>query len=776
MPTQAFSTNRSTRKSYGVDTEGWLIQPGRCAPDLVCTSICPPTGIPEIYDRAESVEPVQALALDDKALLVLHNAPHDMGTFIQADILTFAKVFSMYERERIADTLIWQKLWMIKCGWADYDPKMNQKPPRYSLDNVTQYWLEEHISGKYGDDSWRLRYHELADVPIEQWPQEAKNYALYDSTYPKRVWEVMTSKEGVLPDFWRQMNYAWALHLFHSRGLRTQEAVVREVELNVVNHIDDVVGQLLERGIYRLGGTKAAPKATLNTKIVMDKVEKYFESIGEPCPRTPPSTKFPNGQVKKDKEILEMVDGDEDIKLLLEVGNDMKLQSTYLNWALVGTEWPVCASYDSLKETGRSSAYDPNIQNQPRKGGIRECYVPREGYIFVDCDYNIAELRSLSQVLINMYGYSQMAETIKAADIRGHGYDIHCLMAAAIMGISLDEFAPRFIKGDKICKEMRQLAKAINFGVPGGLGAKTLVTYAWVSFQVRMTPDEAKEYIALYKRTFPEMERYFTDIGAQTGFGGKFDMIQHGSGRIRGQVGFCDGANGNFQALTADGAKMACWYVAKECYTGIPYSTSCEDALEAYAASDAPSYHDWVMSLPECPADSVGSPVGGDAMMRSPLYGSFPVWFIHDEIGLESPFHLARGAAKRLSTCMVEAMELFTPDVKSIAEADMRRRWYKAAEAEYEDGELVPWTPKKPRKVLAKMLEKEKPEMKEQLVGLLAGLADEGHYDAPWSEMELEAVERLFPPPAKDPKQWKDLNQMWRWELLARERNPDPWC
>lgn len=765
MPTPALpTTTRIDHKpAFGLDTEGWLIQPGRQAPPLVCTSIADTRGMPSIYDRAESREAVRAIVDIKDSLLVLHNAAFDFGMWVQEGVLSFAEVFYLYEQERIADTMIWQKLWMIKNGWDEYCPKLNQKPPSYKLDSLAKYWLDEHISGKYGEDSWRLRYHELDGTPIEQWPAEARNYALYDSTYPLRIWHMVTEKHGVLPDFWRQMTHAWALGLFSARGLRTQDEVVREVEKDVVEHIDDVVGELAARGLYKRSGTLANPKWSKSTKEIHARVRAYFERIGEPCPMTDPSTKHPQGQVKADKEILEEIQDDEELQMLLEVSNDTKLKSTYLDWCLIATEWAVNPSYDSLKATGRSSSFNPNVQQMPRKGGIRECYVPRVGYVFVDCDYSIAELRSLSQVLINMYGHSQMAETIKASDLKGHGYDIHCLMGAAIMGITLDEFAERFNKGEKQPKEMRQLGKPVNFGVPGGLGAKTLRKTAWVSYGVRMTLEEAKTYIDLYKRIFPEMEQYFTDVGAATGFGGKFDVIQHGSGRVRGQVGYCDGCNTNFQALTADGAKLACWNVAKECYTGLPYTVQMSDALEAFQTSGFSDWHEWVMSL--------------DDDERSPLYGSFPVWFIHDEIGLESPFHLAQGAAARLSQVMVESMNVFTPDVPAVAEADIRRRWYKAAEATYDaSGTLVPWVPKSPRSALKKTWEKEKDGLlKDNIARKLGDLMDPTIVQG-WTNAELAVVEECFPPPKKDPKQWKEVNQMWRWELLARERNPDPWC
>jgi hypothetical protein len=78
---------------------------------------------------------------------------------------------------------------------------------------------------------------------------------------------------------------------------------------------------------------------------------------------------------------------------------------------------------------------------------------------------------------------------------------------------------------------------------------------------------------------------------------------------------------------------------------------------------------------------------------RSPLYGSRPVFFLHDEIGLEVPEHCAEQAARRLEKVMVLAMAEVIPDIPAQAEPVLGRRWYKGQEPVFVEGRLVPSKP-----------------------------------------------------------------------------------
>jgi DNA polymerase I-like protein with 3'-5' exonuclease and polymerase domains len=143
------------------------------------------------------------------------------------------------------------------------------------------------------------------------------------------------------------------------------------------------------------------------------------------------------------------------------------------------------SSYRTLVSTGRTSCTKPNIQNMPREPEFREMFVPRPGYKFAVLDYSVIELRTLASVCLRRIGRSRLAEVIS------EGIDPHMYTAAMMMNLSVGEFAqlPPDIK-----KFKRQAAKAINFGVPGGLGAKRLAVYAHANYGVELTVDQAATF------------------------------------------------------------------------------------------------------------------------------------------------------------------------------------------------------------------------------------------------------------------------------------------
>ena len=230
-------------------------------------------------------------------------------------------------------------------------------------------------------------------------------------------------------------------------------------------------------------------------------------------------------------------------------------------------------------------------------------------------------------------------------------------MAASMLGITYEEAIARKKQGDPQIGEYRQLSKALNFGFPGGLGPAKFVEYARAGYGVSLTEQEARRRKEDWYKKWPEMRLYHQHFGSMTMGDRKFALTQPGSGRIRGEVGFCDGANSVFQGRAADGAKRAGWYIAKECYLRDPYR---------------------------------------DGSGPTPLYGARPVLFVHDEFILEVPVETAHEATLRLSKVMVAGMREVVPDVNVGTEYAVATRWYKGASAVYDaNGRLIPWEPKK---------------------------------------------------------------------------------
>lgn len=296
-------------------------------------------------------------------------------------------------------------------------------------------------------------------------------------------------------------------------------------------------------------------------------------------------------------------------------------------------------SYEVAGGVFSHNCSQPNIQNLPRAVGVRDCFVPRPGYVFAACDYDAAELKALAQVTYSLFGYSAMRDSIL------EGKDLHLELAAQLMGISYEDAVRRKESGDKAVKEMRQMGKCANFGYPGGLGVKTFVKFAKGS-GVILAEDFAAKLRQVWFSAFPEMEDYFGWISKKVKEGSVCAVEQFKSGRVRGGLRFTAAANTMFQGLVADAAKHALFEVTRECYT---------DKL-------------------------------------SPMRGSYPVVFVHDEIILECPKETAAAAAERLRDLMVDTAQRWMPDVPVTAGVHLMERWQKDADAvRNEKGELIPW-------------------------------------------------------------------------------------
>ncbi len=175
---------------------------------------------------------------------------------------------------------------------------------------------------------------------------------------------------------------------------------------------------------------------------------------------------------------------------VLEYRQLSKLLSTYVDAlpGLVNSETGrVHASFNQTTAvTGRLSSSDPNLQNIPirtEKGReIRRAFIAEPGWSLLTADYSQIELRVLAHL-------SQDPEMIRA--FRGLE-DIHRRTAAEVFGV-----AP-----DLVTAELRNQAKAINFGILYGMGSFRL------SRQLGVPLTAAKKIIEEYFRRFEGVRRY----------------------------------------------------------------------------------------------------------------------------------------------------------------------------------------------------------------------------------------------------------------------------
>ena len=643
----------------GFDFETRLIAPGRMAPPPICGAfVCDESD--ELIGAFDSLERLAAL-LGGSGIIAAHNASFDLAVACNADPdRFFPLVYDALDKGRIHCTKVSEMLKKIRLGTFHFCPSIN-KPPTFSLaECVGEYFGADRKDVKKGPDAWRLRYSELIDIPIEDWPQDAIDYPIQDARDCLHLAiEQRKEPEACLTQC---IKHDFALFLMSARGVRTDPQAVDALEHKLKQTVDKAVIELTEAGIFRPNGSQDMAK----TRALV--VAAYDD---------PPMTE--KGAVQTSAQVLRE-SGDPTLERLAEVAADRKELQTFVPILKRGTRHPINPGFRVLTETMRTSCRNPNIQNQPRRSGVRECYVARPGYVWIAADYSIAELRSLAQVCLDRFGFSAMAEELKA------GRDLHLVVAAELLStqegadVTYEQAKARHRAGDKAAKEARQMAKAANFGIPGGLGAEAFCSFA-AGYGLELTEDEAQDIKQSWLDRFPEMSDYFRDIGALCGqHGGEFDYTMERTGFVRGGVRFTNGCNHAFQHLTAAGAKDAMAAIVRECYLGICGKCDGTGLL-------VDKYAELAVSC-DCPADR--------AIPGGPLWGSYPVAFVHDEVITETPEQKITPAAKRIEQLMVRHMRHYVPAVPCLVDVAAMRRWLKGAEAIHnEAGELIPWEPKK---------------------------------------------------------------------------------
>jgi DNA polymerase-1 len=140
--------------------------------------------------------------------------------------------------------------------------------------------------------------------------------------------------------------------------------------------------------------------------------------------------------------------------------------------------------------TGRLSSDNPNLQNIPVRSEngrrLRKGFVASPGKILLSADYSQVELRILAHY----------TEDPVMLDAFNNDKDIHVQTAAEVFGIQLD----------KVTKEHRNSAKAINFGLMYGQGAFGL------SQTLKISQTDARDYIKLYFQRFGRVKGYLDSL------------------------------------------------------------------------------------------------------------------------------------------------------------------------------------------------------------------------------------------------------------------------
>ena len=228
-------------------------------------------------------------------------------------------------------------------------------------------------------------------------------------------------------------------------------------------------------------GMEFSPKSPKQLKWMLSEV------MGHPVPSTDATTM----QTLMDELAQQGDKADRDAKEFMESILDVRKYSKYLETYVLGIRDVLCRDARVRctfnlhgTETGRLSSSNPNMQNIPRNKMIKNLIVASPGKILLQLDYSQAELRVLAM----------LSRDPALIEIYVSGRDLHDAVADMMFG-----------EGAHKDKELRTLAKTINFGIAYGRGPGSIAT----TFGKTMA--EAREIIDKWFRPLPRVKEFIND-------------------------------------------------------------------------------------------------------------------------------------------------------------------------------------------------------------------------------------------------------------------------
>ena len=237
--------------------------------------------------------------------------------------------------------------------------------------------------------------------------------------------------------------------------------------------------------------TKGIKKTKTGISTASDELEKIKDALEEELEKQSSAFNFINSLNIEEVSLKDQI---EMLSKMIEYREYEKLKSTYIDVLpeLINENTNrIHTSFNqTIAVTGRLSSTEPNLQNIPVRTEdgkkIRKAFIASSGFKIVSIDYSQVELRIIA-ALANQ-------ESMISAFI--NGVDIHTQTAALINNIKIEE----------VSKTQRYAAKAINFGILYGMGARKLSKETGISF------NEAKEYIEKYFKINNNVEKYINEI------------------------------------------------------------------------------------------------------------------------------------------------------------------------------------------------------------------------------------------------------------------------
>lgn len=405
------------------------------------------------------------------------------------------KLKEIFENENLLKCGYEQKLDYILLKQSKIIPKnlmfdikiagylLNSSSNQYDLNELSNTYLGINLSNMLKNDDKNKQTSLFDTIEEEQEKEDISNevYVYIISKLHKKLEEEL-EKIGSLKLFNEiEMPLVEVLAEMQYVGVYADKKEIVKFGNNLSSKIEE-----LRIDIYNLAGRE------FNINSPKQLGEILFEEL-----KLPVYKKNKSGY-STDVEVLEKLkDKHPIIEKILDYRQLVKLNSTYAQGLMSHINEKTgkihTRFHQTVTATGRLSSTEPNLQNIPTRTDlgkkIRKVFKAEKGKILIDSDYSQIELRVLAHI-------SNDEIMIKAFN---ENQDIHTICASQIFNVPIE----------KVSKQLRSRAKAVNFGIVYGISDFGL------SEQTGIDIKEAKKYIEQYLEKYSGIKKYMDNIAEQ---------------------------------------------------------------------------------------------------------------------------------------------------------------------------------------------------------------------------------------------------------------------
>lgn len=382
---------------------------------------------------------------------------------------------------------------------------LNPTNNKLDIENLMMEYLEIDISEmiKQENTQEEKQINLFDEIISNETEEERKKLELEKERYMLYAYSISKIKDITL----KKLEEINCLELFYNIDMPTVEVLsnmqwngmyVDEEELNKFGEELSSNLQKITQIIYEMAGEEFNINSTKQLGEILFKKMKL-----------PVIKKTKNGY-STDVDVLEKLKKEDPIiEQILEYRQLMKLNSTYVEglkpYINPKTKRIHSFFHQTITATGRISSTEPNLQNIPTRfelgKRVRKVFEPEEGKIYIDADYSQIELR----VFASISGDKHMIEAFR------EGQDIHKQAASKVFKTPID----------KVTKEQRSNAKAVNFGIVYGISEFGL------GEQLGIGRKKAKQYIDEYLEQYSGIKQFMVDITEKAKEQGYVETLFH---------------------------------------------------------------------------------------------------------------------------------------------------------------------------------------------------------------------------------------------------------